>query len=402
MRHEDMVAEAVQHRPPRYLEPLWLGGAAGDPRGEAALQSWRECLEHTPGGSIYVDPDLVLGLPLPEGGTPAVYARWRPGAGGADRLACLAALVRKTVRLQPIPGLPWRVALRSQRLVGNQLLGEEQEASAPAFVGELVRWLAEGGPDTACVLFEDLEFDAPLWKALANAGRDRRVLVFYPDAPQPHHWIDFPDRPADYWEQFSPKTRANLRRRARKGRPVLTRVCRPDAVAAFLKQAQEISRRSWQAKRLGVRIHNSPEERQFFESLAARGALRSYLLEQEGRPAAFLVGLQWQGDFLFEETGYDLELAGVSPGTVLFVRLLEDLVAHDPPRRFDFGSGDGDHKRLFANRQTLSGPVLLVGRRWPAVPVLWVVQARRRLVQGARAALKWLRIRRRLRQRYRR
>jgi hypothetical protein len=397
-----MAAPAAPDCSPGYGEPLWLGRAAADPRGDAALQAWRECLEQTPDGSVYLDPDLVLALPPPEGGTPSVYARWRRDTAGAGRLECLAALVRKTVRLQPIPGLPWRVVLHGQRLLGNQLLGDQGEASAQAFVRELIRWLSEGGPDAACVLFEDLEVDGPLWQALANAGRDRRVLVVYPGVPQPHHWIEFPDPPAAYWQQMSPKTRANLRRRARKGRPVLTRVCRPDAVAAFLEQAHEISRRSWQAKRLGVRIHNSPEERHFFEALAARGALRSYLLEQEGRPAAFLVGVQWKDTFVFEETGYDLGLAGVSPGTVLFVRLLEDLVAQDPPRRFDFGSGDGEHKRLFANRQTLSGPVLLVRRRWPVAPALWAVQARGRLVQGVRAALKRLRLQTRLRQRYRR
>src|SRR5207249_4733299 len=112
-----------------------------------------------------------------------------------------------------------------------------------------------------------------------------------------------------------------------------------EQVDEFLDQAHRVSRQSWQAKRLGVRIRNTPEERAYYEFLASQGALRSYVLEHRGRPVAFEFGIQWNGRFVFEETGYDAAFAGHSPGTVLLFRILEDLIARDTPELLDFGYG---------------------------------------------------------------
>src|SRR5262249_58516112 len=92
--------------------------------------------------------------------------------------------------------------------------------------------------------------------------------------------------------------------------------------------------------------------------------------------------------FTFIETGYDPEYAPYSPGIVLFLRLLEDLTAHDPPQICDFGLGHSDYKQFFGTRQTESGPVLLV-RRWSrAAMSLKVEQTVKQVVQGARDKVK--------------
>lgn len=135
-------------------------------------------------------------------------------------------------------------------------------------------------------------------------------------------------------------------------------------VARFLQQADHVSERSWQAKRLGSRVADSPEARRSLERLAQLGAFRSYILEQRGRPIAFALCRQWNGKFDYQEIGYDVEFAEYSPGTILLYRLLEDLIAHDSPRLFDFDSGDAEYKRMFGNRQTMSGPIMLTRRAW--------------------------------------
>src|SRR5207253_9536540 len=100
-------------------------------------------------------------------------------------------------------------------------------------------------------------------------------------------------------------------------------------VGVFLEKAHEISKHSWQTKRLGIRINSTLEQRNFLEFLASQGALRSYVLEQNGRPLAFELGVQWQGCFVLEETGYDSSYSSYSPGTVLLFRILQDLIARD-------------------------------------------------------------------------
>ena len=96
--------------------------------------------------------------------------------------------------------------------------------------------------------------------------------------------------------------------------------------------------------------------------MAARGAFRSYLLEHQGRPTAFVIGTQVNGCYNYEQLAYDPAYAAHSPGTVLLFRLLEDLIARDPPRVLDFGDGEAEYKRLFANAESRSGPVILARR----------------------------------------
>jgi CelD/BcsL family acetyltransferase involved in cellulose biosynthesis len=173
-------------------------------------------------------------------------------------------------------------------------------------------------------------------------------------------------------------------------------------VAEFLHKAHQVSKRSWQAKRLGIRITNDPAHRKRLEVLASLGALRSYLLEHEGDPLAFVLGIQWKGCFLFEETGYHSGYKKWSPGTVLLFRLLEDLTVRDTPRLVDFGFGDAQYKRSFANRETLSGPVLLVPRSLRPMAVMWLNRVRQMVSQRMRAVTKSLSLASVLRQLYRR
>jgi len=228
------------------------------------------------------------------------------------------------------------------------------------------------------------------------------VAVFYPDKPQPHWWIRFPEKPGEYWNQFSSKTRYNFRREAQKLKHSVTCFAEKESVPGFLEKAHEISKRSWQRKRLGLRIGNTLEERSFYEFLASQGALRSYVLELDGRPLAFGVGVQWKGCFILEETAYDSTYSSYSPGTVLLFRILQDLIARDTPRLVDFGFGDGEYKRLFANQQTVSGSVLLLPRRLRPMLAMWVERLRRGVSRGFRTASSGLRISSRLRRLYRR
>jgi hypothetical protein len=374
--------------------PRWFGDCRNGFDGIWLRQQWLECFDASPSGSIFAHPDWALSPVVGRKTVPVVYARCPNGSEDSAKLSSVAVLMPKTITLQPLPRLPWRVRLHGQRMIGNNLLGSNDAATANRFVEELLQWLGSRELETDCVLFEDLEVDSPLWNALMEVNVEKRVVVVQPLEPQVHHWICFPENPTDYWNQFSPKTRSNLRRRARR-MPCRFR-CFTDAgqVPEFLRQAHQVSQRSWQGKRLGVRIHDTPEERRAFEFLANHGALRSYLLEQDGVAIAFFFGIQWKGCFVFEETGYDAALAGVSPGTVLFVRLLEDLVTRDSPKLFDFGYGDGEHKRLFANRQTVSGPILIAPRRWRPMLALSSDQFRQRFMRILRQRLKnsrWMR-----------
>ena len=377
----------------------WVRPPGNDFTSEMVSGGWLDLLARDPVPNAFLHPGLLL-TPGLAGERPLIYARPGP-SGDPAALGGLAALAPKTVTLGRAPGLSRAMTVRGHRLVGNRVLGDQGSEALADFTDAVADLFAARRSDG--LLIEDLEADAALGGALEEASRRRRELVVFPlGEPQPHWAIVFPDQPARYWDGLSKKTRYNLRRSARLFESTLLCYREEGRVPELLAKAHDVSKESWQARRLGVRVKNTANERALWGAAARGGVLRSYVLEHEGRPAAFVLGLQWGGCFLYEEIGYRLADAAHSPGTVLLVRLLEDLIARDTPRRLDFGHGDADYKRVFANHRTTSGPVLVVRRALRPMLAVRLSRARSRLSRSLRAAADRLGVREVLRRLYRR
>ncbi len=331
------------------------------PTGE--IQAWESRLRGGAAGAVYLHPRLVL-ADLDQYRASQILTI--PVTDSPDgELRGLAVLSPKVVQIRTLP-LPFGVmSAKGYRLVGNQVVGPPDEVVVPLVRGA-ARLLSDKKAEY--LLFEDIECDSDLWKAIhLVAGEPRhRIRLFYRHPAQLHHWIRFPERPADYWKKFKSKTRGNLRRMADKFEHRILNYTSPYDVAGFLDSAEAVSRKSWQAARLGVRIHNTHEARKYWGQVAELGGFRSYILEHAGVPAAFVQGTCWNGCFTYEEVAYDQTHFQYSPGTILLYRILEDLIANEQPRLFDFGAGDAEYKRLFSTHQTRSGQILLARRPFPS------------------------------------
>lgn len=362
-------------------------GEIGD--AQPLRRDWQNQLARAGSGGIYLHPEWVLSLPDRDQSVLYVGPH-APEGGGAS--PCLALLRPKSIHLGRRGRLPGLLSLHGFYLVRDQLLGETNGTGARAFVDDLIGWLDSRETRAEFVLFEDTLVDSPLWKCLQEASKDGRAAVWYPYPPQAHYFIRFPDPPELYWKRFSGKARYNLRAAARKLPHRVIQYTRPEQVAEFLARANAISGRSWQGKRLGLRMQDSPESRREYGFLAAQGAWRSYILEHEDQPLAFQLGFQWNGCFMLEETGYVQAYAHQSPGSVLMFRVVEDLLAHQTPSLCDFGAGDGAYKRFYGTEQTVSGPVLLVRRSPRTRAVLGLHRLSRGAGRGLRTLLKGLRL----------
>ena len=142
-----------------------------------------------------------------------------------------------------------------------------------------------------------------------------------------------------------------------------------------MELASRVSAKSWQAKQIGVRVRTDEDQLAFFESLAGVNALRSYVLISDGVPVAFMLGHQWNKVYVVEEIGYDAAYADFSPGTVLMVEAIDDLLDTDRPESIDFGFGDAVYKRIFANSSSQAANLLLVSRKLKAQGTLLVDKA---------------------------
>jgi len=350
-------------------------------------EEWMKALRGGAGGMVDLHADL---LDSALGERAVVLFGEGDDEGEGARFAALAG---QAIFLRMLAKPRVRVRLAGHRLIGSEIVGCATARDRLPFIEGMFDLVA--GRETECVMVEDLEVGSGMQEALVSrAGSDRRVMLHQPGASQTRWWIDFGGDPGRYWEKFSKKTRETLRSKVRKLGHEVVKFTSVDEAPEFLKLAEEISRTSWQSKRMGLRISDSAESREYWRKVAGIGAFRSYVLRQGGRPIAFMVGRQWEGRFYYEEAGYDLGLAKQSPGTVLQVRVIEDLIEHDTPRLFDFSFGDGEHKRFFGNRQTSSAAVLVLRRSWRNLAISGLQRASASAVASLRSSRLYKRLRR--------
>jgi len=378
------------------LKVLRLGSSDCVRELRSHRDQWIQGLKSSDYAGLDLHPDLLL--PPSDDPQPGVtvFANWPAiGAGGAQNVL-LAVLAPKRVRLRVLPKPAVQVFFDGHRLVGNEVIGCSSSDQAIPFVRAMFDLLAER--ESQCILIESLSIGSPLHAAILAAAGERSVAIHWPSKPQPHWWIDFPPNPADYWKKFSSRSRYNIRAAARKLEHEFLRFTTSDDVPRFLELACQVSKVSWQARRLGALLSDTPQRRETFQRFAQIGMFRSYVLQRQDRPIAFMVGRQWNSKFTCETIGYDAEFSDYGPGSVLQFRVLEDLIARDTPRLYDFEFGDGDHKRLFGNRQSQSAAILLAPRTWKNLAIFGIHRRASSAVEWIRSSSAYKRLRRSYRQ----
>jgi CelD/BcsL family acetyltransferase involved in cellulose biosynthesis len=179
------------------------------------------------------------------------------------------------------------------------------------------------------------------------------------------HYIDMRGSFADYLGRFSGKTRASLRRKARKlgeetGGYHITEHRSPAEIEAFLAAALPLSARTYQARLLGAGLPDSPAARRELLEAAEAGRLRGFLLHAGGQTIAYLL-LPVVGETLvYAHLGHDPDYARLSPGTVLQLEALERLFAEGRYRWFDFTEGEGAHKAMFGTHSIACSSLVLL------------------------------------------
>jgi len=141
------------------------------------------------------------------------------------------------------------------------------------------------------------------------------------------------------------------------------RVTEEGQVEAFLADAESVSRKTYQWN-VGQRVIDDESSRRSLQDRARRGELRCYSLAMNGQACAFMRGKLVGGVFEFETAGFDPQFGKASPGAVLLMWAVRDLIESSACTVFDFGSGGDDvgYKARFGNESHLC-VALQIGRR---------------------------------------
>jgi len=240
--------------------------------------------------------------------------------------------------------------VRCLTLIQAGLLGNASNENCSELVGSIWKSLSEGEADLAC--FHHLKVDSPLYRTALDVpgilSRD-----WFPVTNQ--HWrIRVPSSFEELCQGLSPNTRHNLRRypaRLRKafGKDLVVRSFKDTTHREQLfTDTEAVAAKSYH-RGLGVGFINNPETSRLISLALDRGWFRAYILYLRGTPCAFWNGLRYGNTFFTGTTAYDFTYHQFRPGTFLFQTMLEDLCHEGGIEAVDFGLGDAQYKRDWAD-----------------------------------------------------
>jgi hypothetical protein len=170
----------------------------------------------------------------------------------------------------------------------------------------------------------------------------------------------------EYLKARSAKTRSNVKRYARRleerfGDGVRLRVfTAPAEVDELVKDTQAISVKTYQHG-LDAGFSGSPRDRALLELALAQGWFRGFVLYLDGEPSAYWHGTAYGRIFYTGPTGYDPQLNDLRLGTYVLAKMAERLCGEVD--WLDFGAGDAEYKRHFADERLVEENVLVFAPR---------------------------------------
>ena len=273
-------------------------------------------------------------------------------------LALLAGRLEKTQFAPPIGYLtPVRIPVKVITVLPQGVLGQMDEEMAMKSVHFLWSLLGSGVADA--VEFFHLSEDSLLLRAIRLYGSG----WFCEKKPKwSVHWeMAIPEQAEFLKYKVGSKQRWKIRKRQQEiesafpGKISWRWISRVDDVPGLCARLEEVAAHTYQ-RGLGVGFMDDEEHRRRVALFSSHGQFRAQILEIDGKIQAFWIGTLYQGVFYSSATGYDQDLRAYELGTLVFVRMVDEL-AREGVRKLDFGTGDAVYKQRFGDRSWREGTV---------------------------------------------
>jgi hypothetical protein len=242
-------------------------------------------------------------------------------------------------------GLPFRIGARTLWSVRRDLVRLPMPLERPAFLPDLPPLPPRAHGYLVTGLRADLQQRLAVSHPLLRPFVRQRYQRSY---------VSLREGYDGYLAHFSAKTRSTLKRKVRKlaersgGRLDIRSYSRPEEVGDFYRHARAVSATSYQERLLKAGLPEGEGALHWMRGLAERDEMRGWLLFLDGKPISYLFAPAEEDRLIYAYLGYDPDFAELSPGTVLQLEALRELMSERRFRLFDFTEGDGQHKRQFA------------------------------------------------------
>ena len=255
-------------------------------------------------------------------------------------------------------------ALRCLSVIYGGIIGQPSAELCEVLIGEIMNVLRGGQADL--VFFNHLGIESPIYKLCKTVPGFFSRSHFASAEP---HWQTFiPDTVEEFYRQIPNSRKRRWRRDIRQ----LEKISSSEIKVVCYRQLSDVNylidvacriKESTYKQGLAVGFSNSDVNRALLEKAAEDGWLRGYVLYVGDEPCAFQFDVLY-GKTQFTEFGsFDPKWSRGSPGTVLLIKVLEQLCRESDINIMDYGFGHALYKSKFGTNHRLEETVCIYAPR---------------------------------------
>jgi len=264
----------------------------------------------------------------------------------------------------------FKPSLRCLSVVYGGVLGQPSEQVCARLVQELTDTLRRGRVDV--VFLNHLRIDSHLYRLSRTMPhflcRDNFPVV------EDHWQTSVSETAEEFYAGIKRKRKKEWKRLSRRledaaGGPVRVECYdKISQVEHFIEVASKISAMTYK-EALNAGFNDSSYTRSILTKVAEKSRWRAYVLYAGDKPCAFETGIISDRIYFAESIGYGPEWSSFSPGTILFVKVLEDLSQNTPVKVFDYGFGSAGYKERFGTESWPEASVYIFAPRFYPVMI---------------------------------
>lgn len=254
--------------------------------------------------------------------------------------------------------------LRCLTVIYNGVIGQASSDVCAVLMKELLKRLKDGEADV--IYFNHLPTNFPMYR-LAKSMPNFLCHSYF-SRIVPHWYMSIPENIDHFYQARSPKHRKHLKQYSRKlenafpGQIRMITYSNEGQLDEAIRVASQISAKTYQFS-IGCGFVDDFRTRTLLSTAARLGWLRAHILYINEEPAAFRFALKYSKTYFSDGIGFDPKWKEYRVGTILFLKVLENLCRDHSVDSYDLGFGNAEYKQSYGDKKWEEASICVFANR---------------------------------------